>query len=90
MNIFNAAGTALLGTNGYVVRKSNLISGTLTVTSFNLMVGGSEQVLLLHRELIMMIRLRLKDISSVLTMQHSVFVMKESQIRVQLLQFPEI
>lgn len=41
MNIFNAAGTALLGTNGYVVRKSNLISGTLTVTSFNLMVGGS-------------------------------------------------
>lgn len=41
MNIFNAAGTALLGTNGYVVNKANLVGGTLTVTSFNLMTGGS-------------------------------------------------
>ena len=34
INVFNAAGTALLGTTGFVVNKSNLFSGTLTVTAF--------------------------------------------------------
>lgn len=33
-NIFNAAGTAFLGTTGFVVRKSDLLAGTLTVTAF--------------------------------------------------------
>jgi hypothetical protein len=40
-NIFNAAGTALLGTSAYVVRKSNLLSGTLTVTAFRQLTDGS-------------------------------------------------
>jgi hypothetical protein len=34
VNVFNAAGTALLGTTGFVVNKSNLFSATLTVTPF--------------------------------------------------------
>ncbi len=34
MNIFNAAGTALIGTTVYVFNKTNLMSGTLTVTPF--------------------------------------------------------
>jgi PKD repeat protein len=34
INVFNSAGTALLGTTGFVVNKSNLFSGTLTVTAF--------------------------------------------------------
>jgi PKD repeat protein len=34
MNVFNSAGTALLGTTGFVINKSNLFSGTLTVTPF--------------------------------------------------------
>src|SRR5882672_12351185 len=33
-NIFNAAGTALIGTTGYVINKSSLFSGILTVTPF--------------------------------------------------------
>jgi hypothetical protein len=34
VNVFNAAGTALLGTTGFVIRKSDLLTGTLTVTPF--------------------------------------------------------
>ena len=34
VNVFNAAGTALLDTTGFVVRKSDLIAGSLTVTAF--------------------------------------------------------
>jgi len=34
VNIFNSAGTAFLGTTGFVVNKANLLAGTLTVTSF--------------------------------------------------------
>src|SRR5882672_6150027 len=33
-NVFNAAGTALIGTTGYVINKSSLFSGILTVTPF--------------------------------------------------------
>ncbi|HYR45969.1 MAG TPA: hypothetical protein VER78_03095, partial [Thermoanaerobaculia bacterium] len=33
-NIFNAAGTAFIGTTGYVVNKASLFLGTLTVTAF--------------------------------------------------------
>src|SRR5258707_530494 len=33
-NIYNAAGTAVLGTTGFVVNKANLLAGTLTVTPF--------------------------------------------------------
>ncbi|HMQ69594.1 MAG TPA: hypothetical protein PKA90_11705 [Ignavibacteria bacterium] len=41
MNMFNAAGTAFLGTNGYVIRKSDLLSGTLTTTAFTLVTSGA-------------------------------------------------
>jgi hypothetical protein len=34
MNIFNAAGTAVIGTTVYVINKANLLAGTLTVTAF--------------------------------------------------------
>src|SRR5204862_5042028 len=34
VNVFNGAGTALFGTTGFVVNKSNLLSGTLKVTPF--------------------------------------------------------
>jgi PKD repeat protein len=40
-NIFNAAGTAFLGTTGYVINKSNLFSNTLTVTAFRQMATAS-------------------------------------------------
>jgi|GEM_PF-2034465 len=41
MNIFNAAGTAFIGTTGYVINKANLISSTLTVTPFRSLGTGS-------------------------------------------------
>jgi hypothetical protein len=41
MNMFNAALTSFIGTNGYVINKANLNAGTLTVTSFILLNGGS-------------------------------------------------
>ncbi|MBS1518868.1 MAG: hypothetical protein JSS91_12330 [Bacteroidetes bacterium] len=41
MNMFNAAGTSFLGTNGYVINKANLISGTLTATGFTLLTSGA-------------------------------------------------
>jgi hypothetical protein len=34
VNVFNAAGTALLGTTGFVIRKSDLLAGILTVSAF--------------------------------------------------------
>ena len=40
VNMFNAALTSFIGTNGYVINKANLNSGTLTVASFILMNGG--------------------------------------------------
>ena len=39
MNMFNAALTAFIGTNGYVIRKSTLLSGTLTTTGFTILNG---------------------------------------------------
>jgi len=39
VNMFDQAGTTFLGTTGYVVRKSDLITGTLTVTAFRQMAG---------------------------------------------------
>jgi PKD repeat protein len=41
VNEFNAAGTAFLGTTGYVVNKSNLLAGTLTVTAFRQLAPSS-------------------------------------------------
>lgn len=43
MNIFNATGTAVVGTTVYVINKANLIAGTLTVTPFRQIgaAGGS-------------------------------------------------
>lgn len=41
MNMFNATATAFIGTNGYVIRKSNLLSGTLTATAFTLLTSGA-------------------------------------------------
>lgn len=43
MNIFNAAGNAVIGTTVYVIRKSDLLAGTLTVTPFRQIgaAGGS-------------------------------------------------
>jgi len=43
VNVFNSAGTAVIGTTGFVVNKSNLLSGTLTVTPFRQIgaVGGT-------------------------------------------------
>jgi len=40
MNMFNAAGTAFLGCNGYVINKANLIGGTLTTTAFTFWTNG--------------------------------------------------
>jgi PKD repeat protein len=34
VNVFNGSGTAVLGTTAFVINKSNLFSGTLTVTAF--------------------------------------------------------
>lgn len=39
-NIVNSAGTALIGTTGFVVNKANLIAGSLTVTAFRQMSAG--------------------------------------------------
>lgn len=40
MNMFNAAGTAFLGCNGYVINKANLIGGSLTTTAFTFWTNG--------------------------------------------------
>lgn len=40
-NIFNGAGTAFLGSTGYVIRKSALLTGSLVVTAFRQMCTGS-------------------------------------------------
>lgn len=40
-NIFNAAGTAFLGSSVYVVRKSALLTGSLVVTAFRQVCTGS-------------------------------------------------
>ena len=34
INVFNAAGTSLLGSTGFVIRKSDLLAGILTVSAF--------------------------------------------------------
>jgi hypothetical protein len=34
INVFNAAGTAFLGSTGFVIRKSDLLAGILTVSAF--------------------------------------------------------
>ena len=41
VNVFNAAGTAFLGTTGFVINKTSLISGTLFVTPFRQLCTGS-------------------------------------------------
>src|SRR6266704_602587 len=41
VDVFNAAGTSFLGTTGYVVNKAALLAGTLTVTPFRQMAGGT-------------------------------------------------
>ena len=41
INVFNAAGTAFLGTTGFVVNKSNLFSSTLTVTAFRQLASST-------------------------------------------------
>jgi PKD repeat protein len=41
VNIFNSAGTAFLSTTGFVIRKSDLLSGTLTVTAFRHMATAT-------------------------------------------------
>lgn len=41
VNVFNAAGNAVLGTTGFVVNKSSLIAGTLVVTPFRQLTNGS-------------------------------------------------
>jgi hypothetical protein len=41
VNVFNSSGTALLGTTGFVVRKSDLLAGTLTVTAFRQLTSCS-------------------------------------------------
>ncbi|HMS34058.1 MAG TPA: hypothetical protein PKC91_08225, partial [Ignavibacteria bacterium] len=40
MNMFNAAGTAFLGCNGYVINKANLLAATLTTTGFTFWTNG--------------------------------------------------
>jgi uncharacterized membrane protein len=37
VNVFNAAGTSLIGATGFVVNKANLLAGTLTVAAFRQM-----------------------------------------------------
>ncbi len=41
VNVFNAAGNAVLGTTGFVINKSSIIAGTLTVTAFRQLTNGS-------------------------------------------------
>jgi uncharacterized repeat protein (TIGR01451 family) len=41
VNIFNQDLTAFIGTTGFVVRKADLIAGTLTVTPFRQLVGNT-------------------------------------------------
>ncbi|HEU0040106.1 MAG TPA: hypothetical protein VFR76_12615, partial [Verrucomicrobiae bacterium] len=41
VNVFNGAGTAFLGTTGFVVNKANLLGGTLTVTAFRQLASAS-------------------------------------------------
>jgi hypothetical protein len=40
INVFNAAGNSFLGTTGFVVRKSTLLTGTLNVTAFRQLATG--------------------------------------------------
>jgi PKD repeat protein len=44
VNVFNSGGTALLGTTGFVVNKSNLLSGILTVTPFRQLGNSSSGI----------------------------------------------
>ena len=39
-DVINSAGTALVGTTGFVVNKANLIAGSLTVTAFRQLAAG--------------------------------------------------
>jgi hypothetical protein len=41
VDVFNAAGTSFLGTTGYVINKTNLLTGTLTVTAFRQLGTGT-------------------------------------------------
>jgi hypothetical protein len=41
VDVFNQAGTTLMGTTGFVIRKSDLLSGTLTVTAFRQLATGA-------------------------------------------------
>jgi IPT/TIG domain-containing protein len=41
VDVFNSSGTQFLGTTGFVVRKSDLLSGTLTVTAFRQLTACS-------------------------------------------------
>jgi hypothetical protein len=41
VNVFNGAGTSFLGSTGFVVQKSALLSGSLTVTAFRQLVATS-------------------------------------------------
>src|SRR5882672_4258496 len=41
VNVFNAAGTAYLGSTGFVVNKAGLLAGTLTVTAFRQIASGA-------------------------------------------------
>jgi hypothetical protein len=41
VNVFNAAGNAILGTTGFVVNKANIISGALSVSAFRQLTNGS-------------------------------------------------
>ena len=41
VNVFNAAGTAFLGSTGFVINKANLIGGSLVVTPFRQLSTGS-------------------------------------------------
>ena len=41
VNVFNAAGNAVIGTTGFVINKSSIIAGTLVVTPFRQLTNGS-------------------------------------------------
>ncbi len=41
VNVFNSAGTSVVGTTGFVVRKSALLTGSLVVTAFRQLTNGS-------------------------------------------------
>ncbi|TMC32528.1 MAG: hypothetical protein E6J24_13545, partial [Chloroflexi bacterium] len=41
VNVFNASGTTLLGTTGFVIQKSSLLSGQLVVAAFRQLAAGS-------------------------------------------------